>query len=254
MSSNISIRDALSFSSSLLSGRAWRIVEAQNQISTTKLTDNADDQHALELLIEQTKPSVPPECRHLHFLLSTPFRYGAPYPRGSRFRRSGLTLGVFYASEHVHSAMAELCFHRLLFFSESPNTKWPSNAGEYTAFAIDYSALSIDLTKPPLDSKNRDWTHPTTYDNCHELADLARTSSVELIKYASVRDPKHRLNVAILSCSAFSSFEPIAQQTWRLLLTANGGRALCEMPRDSIDFAQQTFENDPRVRDMRWDR
>ena len=45
----------------------------------------------LESLIEETKPALPPECRHLHYLLATPFRYGS-YPRGSRFRRAGASV------------------------------------------------------------------------------------------------------------------------------------------------------------------
>lgn len=146
MSSSISTLDELSSSSTRSAGLTWRVVEAQNRISTAKLTDNAAEQIILEELIEQTKPPLPAECQHLHFLLSTPFRYGAPYPIGSRFRRSGFTLGVYYASEHPHTAIAELCFHRLLFFSESPSTKWPSDAGEYTVFAADYAAKSLDLT------------------------------------------------------------------------------------------------------------
>ena len=122
MSSIISTRDELSSSRSKAAGRCWRVVEAQNQISTTKLTDLREEQHALELLIEETKPPVPAECRHLNFLLSTPFRYGTAYPQGSRFRRAGFTPGVFYASERVETAIAELCFLRLLFFSELPDT------------------------------------------------------------------------------------------------------------------------------------
>jgi hypothetical protein len=52
-----------------------------------KLTDNVAEQVLLESLIESTKPTIPPECSHLDFLLFTPFRY-APYPQGSRFRRA----------------------------------------------------------------------------------------------------------------------------------------------------------------------
>ena len=74
----------------------------------------------LERLIDRTKPPVPPECRHLDFLLSTPFRYGAVYPTGSRFRRAGMTEGVFYAAETSVTAVAEMTFYRLLFFAESP--------------------------------------------------------------------------------------------------------------------------------------
>jgi len=255
MSSPISTPDELSSNSRAAAGRCWRVVEAQNQISTTKLTDTAAEQHALELLIEETKPPVPPECRHLNFLLSTPFRYGAPYPRGSRFRRPGRTLGVFYGSEESHTAIAELCFHRLLFFAESPDTQWPGNAGEYTAFAVDYSAArSIDLTRAPFDSRSALWMHVTRYDECQTLADLARAGGIEIIKYSSVRDPAHRLNIAILSCRAFASAEPMSRQTWRVLLGSNGARALCEMPWATMDFDRRAFHDDPRIAAMRWDR
>lgn len=254
MSSNISTLDELSSSSARGAGRTWRVVEAQNRISTAKLTDSAAEQTILEQLIEQTKPPVPVECEHLHYLLSTPFRYGAPYPIGSRFRRSGFTLGVYYASENPHTAIAELCFHRTLFFLESPNTKWPSDAGEYTAFAADYSGKSIDLTVPPLNSRAQFWTHPTRYEECQTLADLARAADIDLIKYASVRDHHHRPNHAILRGRVFTNPEPITRQTWRLLLGSNGARALCEMPRETIDFDRSAFQSDPRLSKMRWDR
>jgi len=255
MSSGISTLAELSSSSRRASGRCWRVVEAQNQISTAKLTDTAAEQHALELLIEETKPPVPPECRHLNFLLSTPFRYGAPYPRGSRFRKAGLTLGVFYGSENPDTAIAELCFHRLLFFSESPDTKWPANAGEYTTFAAEYATrLAIDLTRPPFDNRADIWMHETRYDECQELAELARAAEIEMIRYASVRDPRNKINVAILNCRAFANAEPVARQTWRVLIGSNGARALCEMPKETIDFNREAFQNDPRIAAMRWDR
>jgi hypothetical protein len=40
-----------------------------------------------EDLIESSKSPVPPECRSLHYLLSTPFRYGAV----NATRRGGCT-------------------------------------------------------------------------------------------------------------------------------------------------------------------
>jgi hypothetical protein len=255
MSSTISTRDELSSNRKNASGRCWRVVEAQNQISTTKLTDTSAEQHALELLIEETKPPVPAESRHLNFLLSTPFRYGAAYPRGSRFRRAGFTPGVFYASERVETAIAELCFFRLLFFSESPDTKWPANAGEYTAFATKYATpKSIYLTLPPFDSRSTLWTHPTDYGPCQTLAGMAREADVELIRYASVRDPEHQANLAILSCGAFAHSEPVAHQTWQLLFGSNGARAVCELPRRMLDFNRTVFQADPRIASMNWER
>jgi hypothetical protein len=255
MSSIISTRDELSSNRKTATGRCWRVVEAQNQISTTKLTDSSAEQHTLELLIEETKPPVPPECRHLNFLLATPFRYGAAYPKGSRFRRPGFTPGVFYASEQVETAIAEICFFRLLFFSESPDTQWPATAGEYTAFAAEYATTrAADLTLPPFDARSALWTHPVDYEPCQTLAEIAREADIELIRYVCVRDPEHHANVALLSCRAFAHREPLAHQTWQLLFGSNGARAVCELPRRMLDFNRAAFVTDPRVASMQWER
>ena len=255
MSSIISTRDELSSNRKTATGRCWRVVEAQNQISTTKLTDTSAEQHTLELLIEETKPPLPPECRHLNFLLATPFRYGAAYPKGSRFRRAGFTPGVFYASERAETAIAELCFFRLLFFSESPDTQWPANAGEYTAFAAEFATTrAVDLTLPPFDARAARWMHPTDYEPCQKLAEIAREAHIELIRYASVRDPQHHANVALLSCRAFAHHEPVAHQTWQLLFGSNGARAVCELPRRMLDFDRTVFLADQRMASMNWER
>src|SRR5262245_11246750 len=99
MSSSTWTPDARASDSPELAGTCWRLVEAQHHVSTLKLVDSVKERELLEELIEATKPPLPPECRGLHYLLSTPFRYGSVYPAGSRFRRAGLTEGVFYASE-----------------------------------------------------------------------------------------------------------------------------------------------------------
>src|SRR6266700_924670 len=139
MSSNTWTPAALSSDAGALSGIGWRLVEAQHHVSTLKLVDSVGDQVLLEDLIETTKPPVPPGCRDLHYLLSTPFRYGAAYPNGSRFRCTGMSEGVFYASETPQTAIAEIAFYRLLFYAESPDTPWPVNPAEYTAFSVKYA-------------------------------------------------------------------------------------------------------------------
>ena len=88
MSSPIWMPAALSSEFRSYEGRCWRLVEAQHRVSTLKLVDTLDEQSLLEDMIEATKPAIPPECRELDYLLATPFRYGAPYPLGSRFRRA----------------------------------------------------------------------------------------------------------------------------------------------------------------------
>lgn len=236
-------------------GRCWRAVEAQHRVSTMKLTDNAAEQALLEQALETTKPALPQDCRPLSYLLTTPFRYGAPYPKGSRFRRAGLTPGVFYASAHPETAMAELAFHRLLFFADSPQTPFPRNPGEYTVFAADYATRrALDLTRPPLARRRADWMHPQDYGACQTLADDARAAQIEALLYASVRDPQHRLNVALLTPRAFAKPKETARQSWRLHLAAQGVRAVCEAPQQTLDFGREAFAADRCIKAMRWER
>jgi hypothetical protein len=230
------------------------VVEAQHRVSTMKLTDTIADQELLEQLLDTTKPPIPPECRHLHYLLYTPFRY-APYPQGSRFRRAGPTRGVFYASEGPETAIAEACFYRLLFFCESPDTKWPRDAGEFTAFACEYAATrAIDLTLHPFDAHKAVWMHPVDYEPCQQLSDRAQAETIDAILYASVRDPLHRKNVALMTCKAFVAAEPVARQTWRILVGSNGARAICELPKLALDFDRAAFAGDAGIAALRWER
>jgi len=255
MSSSIWTPDALSSEARPARGKCWRVVEAQHHVSTAKLTDTADEQARLEELIEGSKPPVPPACRGLHYLLFTPFRYGAVYPKGSRFRRAGMTPGVYYAAVRPETAIAELAFYRLLFFAESPATPWPANPGEYSVFSAQYAtARAIDLTRPPFVENRAVWTDKTDYSRCQDLADLARRAGIEVIKYESTRTPDRAANLAILDCAAFSSREVGDRQTWRILLNASGARLLCEFPKAVLSFDRQAFAADPRISGMRWDR
>lgn len=254
MPSGIWTRAALSSEQRRFSGTCWRTVEAQHRVSTMKLVDTLAEQTLLESIIDEAKPPVPPECRHLHSLLSTPFRYASPYPTGSRFRRAGLTPGVCYGSTKPSTAVAEMAFHRLLFFADSPDTPWPVNAGEYTVFSVRFRAdAALDLTAPPLDRDRGRWTHPTIYVWCQELADRARTIGVEVIRYVSARDAAG-VNLALLTCRAFASREPLERQTWRLHVGAHGVKAVCDFPEARLEFDRFAFARDPRIAALLWDR
>jgi RES domain len=224
-------------------------------VSTLKLVDNLAEQQLLENLIEGTKPAVPPECRHLDYLLATPFRYGVEYPKGSRFRRPGKTLGVFYAAETPQTAAAEMAFYRLLFFAESPATPWPSDAAEYTAFAVSVATdFLLDLTEPPLVADRTPWTDPIDYQPCQALAEACRAARAEAIRYESVRDLEGRANLAILTCRVFAEPRPVERQTWRLRLSPSGVQAICEFPNLGLEFGRNAFAADPRIANLNWAR
>lgn len=235
--------------------QAWRLVEAQHYVSTRKLVDSHAEQELLEDLIEETKPSIPEECRHVDFLLKTPFRYGSVYPKGSRFRRAGRTSGVFYASEDPNTAAAEIAFYRLLFFAESPKTPWPTNPADYTGFSVAIaSPRSLNLTKAPLNRDRAAWVDPIDYAPCQTLADAAREIGTEIILYESVRDSERRTNVAVLACAAFAQPKTLSVQTWRIGCNATGAHAFCESTREWIDFNHRAFAADPRIAKMAWER
>jgi hypothetical protein len=224
------------------------VVEAQHRISTMKLVDSLEEQATLEQLLDETKPAVPDNCRHLHYLLFTPFRYAAENPYSSRFRPGGSPQGVFYAAASPETAISEMTFYRLLFFAESPGTPLPTNAEEFTAFAVQIRTEGgVDLTRPPLNAHQAAWTHPEDYSECHKMAGIARQIGIQAIAYASVRDPQHRLNYAVLVPEAFSQSAPVAFQTWRIHFREDGALAKCEAPEIGISFAVTDFAVDSRL-------
>lgn len=211
-----------------------------------KLADDLDEQRTLEELLDATKPPVPPECQHLHWLLFTPFRYEAR--SDSRFRRAGRTPGVFYAAEAIETAVAEIAFWRLLFFLESPGTPWPVNPLEMTGFAASYETpLCLDLTAPPHAGRAADWLAPADYSASHAIAEVARAKGCGAIRSQSARDPAGGMNISLLSGAAFAAPAPIAYQTWRLRLSDAGVLAFSEAPGGRLHFPLTAFARDPRV-------
>ncbi|MCE5972423.1 RES family NAD+ phosphorylase [Sinirhodobacter sp. WL0062] len=254
MSSPTWTPDALRSEAKPFEGVAWRLVEAQHRVSTLKLVDSLSEQEALEEILEATKPPVPKGCRHLDYLLSTPFRY-RPYPQGSRFRKAGITPGVWYGAEHPETAVAEMVFYRFLFFAESPEIPFPDDAAEYTAFSVDLATpVALDLALGKLSGDTALWTHLSEYAPCQSLAESAREIGVEIIRYLSVRDPNLGANLAVLSCRAFRSPAPVERHTWRIRIGRSGAQAVREHPRLGLEFRPDSFTEDPRLARMNWER
>lgn len=218
-----------------------------------KLVDNPEEQRILEELLDENKPPVPESCRHLHYLLFTPFRYEAR--SDSRFRRSGKTPPVFYAAENIETAVAEKAFWQLLVFYESPDTPWVNNPLELTAFSVRYSAsLCLDLTRAPYEGELELWRHPTDYAPAQRIADIAREANCEAIRSVSARDAEERCNITLLSCAGFDALGPDEYRTWRMKLGPSGVAAICEQPQTEVFFDRAYFARDPRIANLNWER
>ena len=66
------------------------------------------------------------------------------------------------------------------------------------------------------------------------------------------RRPSAGRNLALLTCRAFLSREPVARQTWRIHLGPYGVRAVCDFPDARLGFDRRAFGGDPRIARMKW--
>ncbi len=219
--------------------KLFRIVEAQHRISTDRLVGDLIEQDVLERLIEEVKPTLPPEARGLHHLLGTPYRYG--YAKPTRFRRAHERPGVFYGSEAQRTAVAETAYWRLRFFAAAPGAKLPQTTLEHWAFSVQVKvARALDLTEPPLVAGRPSWTDPEDYSACQQLAHHARRIGAQLIRYESVRDPPAGRNAALFDPAAFQKPVPGSAGTWHFRFRGTKLTAFAAQP--SADRHDFTFE------------
>jgi hypothetical protein len=195
------------------------VVEAQHRISTRKLVDSDAEQRLLEALLESVKPPLPPDpdLAALHYLLYTPFRH-PPLRHGSRFG-SRSERSLFYGSEQLPTAFAEVAYYRLVFLDDSVADLSPLMA-ELTAFrAAVASGRAIDLTARPFDAFRRSLISRSSYRVTQALGRDMRAAGVELFVYESARDPRRGANVALFDPRVFRRPQPRLLQTWHCVAT-----------------------------------
>lgn len=221
----------------------WRAVEAQHQVSTRKLVDTADEQALLEELIDRAKP---PDLTggKTHYLLFTPFRY-PPLRHGSRFGTRH-ERGIWYGSETLAAAFAEVAYYRLLFL-EGTKSDLRDVTTQLTAFAVSArSARGVDLVSPPFDKHRRTIASPVKYAESQALGSAMRKASVELFRFPSARAPgrtgeTHGVNVAAFTPGVFGKAMPRDLQTWHCTAT----RDMVELvKRDYFGRAAHAFERE----------
>jgi hypothetical protein len=176
-----------------------------------RLVDTAAEQEVLERMIERSKPPVPDEARHLHYLLNTPFRYVSPH--ASRFRPEGQP-GVWYGAERIETACAEVGYWRWRFLMESDGLRDKRVVVEFTLFEARVEGRALDLTMKPWTGAATLWANPQDYSACHELAQAARARRIQWVRYFSVRDPAHAPCGAVFDALALSLPRPTSRQTW----------------------------------------
>ncbi len=214
---------------------AWRVVEAQHQVSTRKLVDSDDEQQLLEQLIETSKPPVSFPDR-LHYLLFTPFRY-PPLRHGTRFSvRSEPS--VWYGSETLRTAFAEVAYYRLLFL-DGTTADLGAVETELTAFTVLIrTPLGIDMTLLSFAAHRAVLSSPSEYAQTQEFGQSMRSAQVEAFRYVSARDDRGGVNVGLFTPRAFQETRPRRLETWYCVAT----RQQVELARrDYFDRAVHVF-------------
>ena len=210
MSSSIWTQCAGASSVAPLAAVAWRVVEAQHQISTRKLVDSAEEQVVLEALIETAKP--PMRVPRLHVLLATPFRY-PPLRYGTRFGMRHEP-GLWYGSEDQRTLFAEAAYYRMVFLEGTTAdlgllTSW------HTVFRVQIrTERGVDLTAAPFSGHRPAISSPRSYSESQQLGRAMREAGVEAARYHSARDAHGGVNLVVLDGAAFGQARPRAFQAW----------------------------------------
>jgi len=221
-----------------LEGRAWRAVEAQHVVSTSKLADSPAEQEALERMIDSVKPPPPGdrEFSGLHYLLTTPFRY-PPLAHGSRFA-TRFERALWYGSRELRSVFAEVAYYRLLFL-EGTTARLGRLEVDLSLFRVPLrTRRGIDLTRPPFAAYRGRISSPSAYDDSQRLGREMREAGVEGFLYRSARDREGGTHVALFTPRAFATRRPSAAQTWHCAAS----RERVELTRkDALDRAAFVF-------------
>lgn len=191
-----------------------RIVESQQQIATTQIVDNLEEQSILESLLEDTKPRLPSGTDHLHYLLSTPFRY-PPLLHGSRFGQRH-ERSLFYASKSLATLLAEASYYRFVFWSgmsEAPPSE--QFITEHTVFGGRYyTDQGLQLQHKPFVQYKDELANPAQYHVTQQLGTTIREQGVEAVEYISARDSEQGINVALYTPNALIVNEPLFAELW----------------------------------------
>jgi hypothetical protein len=219
MSSSIWTECAGASEIAALSVDAWRVVESQHQIATRKLVESDAEQQVLEELIETVKPPDRSGA-HLHYLLFTPFRY-PPLRHGSRFGTRA-ERGLWYGSEALTTAFAEVAYYRLLFL-DGTTAELSVVATDLTAFRVTLkSGTGVDLTIGPFTAHSPRISSPVSYAASQPLGSAMRHDGVEVFRYRSARDPASGLNVAAFTPRVFGRRQPRALESWHCRTARSG--------------------------------
>ena len=224
-----------------LRGQLFRVVESQEQIATSQLVDDFDEQALLENLLEQTKPPVPKAAVRLSYLLYTPFRY-PPLKYGSRFGQR-YESGLFYGSRSLPTALSETAYYRLYFwFGMEIPPKSSHLTTQHTAFTADiFTSTGLHLHQPPFAQHQQQLTNKSSYQYTQPLGTAMREQGIKAFEFISARDIDGGINIALFKPQDLKSQKPTSMNAV-LCATSEAGVEFIDEDKRVYQFATEYFE------------
>ena len=210
-----------------LEGLLYRLVESQEQVATLGYVDTLEEQALLEHLLETVKPPLPEDCKGLHYLLATPFRY-PPLKWGSRFGRIH-ERSLFYGGCDIGATLAESAYYRFVFWtSMSAGPVKERIRSEHTLFSVGYrTRQGIRLHAEPFLRDMAALTDPVDYRATQQLGSAMREAQVQAFEYRSARDPAQGNCVGLFTPAALRDKRPQETSQW-----------FCEASGTTVSFSQ----------------
>lgn len=210
-----------------ISGQGFRLVECQETIATTEIVSTLENQAVLEEMLDaESKPRHRAGTEHLHYLLSTPFRY-PPLQHGSRFG-GRFEPSLFYGGTSEYVTLCESAFYRFYFYYDMETP--PLNdvlQTQHSLFKFRYKTnLGVKLQCPPFDVYNNTLRDPNYYTATQTLGVTMREAGIKGFEYRSARDQDGGINVALFDATPLTTNKPL-----------NVRSCLCETGHDKVTFS-----------------
>jgi hypothetical protein len=195
---------------SIFDDEIFRIVESQEEVATTNIVANLDEQHLLEQLIETSKPgaigTVP------HYLLSTPFRY-PPLKHGSRFGQR-FEASLFCGSLEQDTCFLECAYYRFLLIDDMTVPPPEPVMTQHTVFTARVAShAAVDLRQGPYNAWQDELRSPTSYHFSQPLGSNLRDQGAEMLLFTTARGEAGS-NVGLYTPEVFSTNQPTKQEPW----------------------------------------
>ena len=223
-----------------IGGRGFRLVESQEAVATTGIVSSLERQVILEQMLESdSKPQRRPGTQHLHYLLSTPFRY-PPLPHGSRFG-GRFEPSLFYGGTSERVTLCESAYYRFYFYydMEQPPLHGMLHS-QHTLFEFRYRTdRGARLQDPPFDVYSGVLRDPAHYAATQSMGAAMRGTGVRGLEYRSARDPAGAINVALYHATAFATHKPFNEKS--CLCQTSGQEVVFSLEREAVRYSVDQF-------------